>query len=50
MLLKVFGGTGHLADAETKIHALGEHLIIEDEIVAVFPQRQAVRTSRLKAR
>src|SRR5208337_2138922 len=39
--LEILGGTGNFADAEAEIDALGEHLVVEDEIVAILPQRQA---------
>jgi hypothetical protein len=39
-LLKIFGGTGNFSDAETEVDALRQHLVIEDEVVGVFKQRQ----------
>ena len=39
--LKIFGRTGNFADPEAEVNALGEHLIVENEIVAVLPQWQA---------
>src|SRR5208282_4573748 len=40
-LLEILGGAGNFADAEAEIDALGEHLVVEDEIVAILPQGQA---------
>jgi hypothetical protein len=49
-LFEIFRGTGNFADAEAEINALRQHLIIENEVVGIFQQRQAVSTLRLKAR
>src|SRR5271166_2180946 len=38
---EIFCRAGNFADAEAEVHALGEHLVVENEIVAVFAQRQA---------
>src|SRR5277367_4091570 len=40
--LKVAGGAGDLADAEAKHDGLGDHLIIEDEVIGVFEQRESL--------
>src|ERR1019366_5467680 len=39
--LEILGGPGNLADAEAEVDALGEHLVVENKIVAVFPKGQA---------
>src|SRR6202140_3503 len=39
-LLEILCGTGDFTDAETEVHALGQHLIVEDEVVGIFQQRQ----------
>lgn len=35
-LLKIFGGTRNLANTEAKHDRLGDHLIIEDEVVGIL--------------
>ena len=35
---EIFGRTRYLADMKTEVDALGEHLVVEDEIVAVFSE------------
>jgi len=30
---KVFGGTGNLSDVKTLVDNLGEHLVVEDEVI-----------------
>src|SRR5207237_9892873 len=37
---KILGRTRDLSDAEAEVGALGQHLIIEDEVVGIFEQRQ----------
>jgi hypothetical protein len=35
--LEILGGAGKFADAKAEVNALGEHLVVENEIVAIFP-------------
>src|SRR5581483_5630413 len=37
---KVFRWTGNFSDTETEVYALGEHLVVENEIVRVFEEWQ----------
>src|SRR5579862_8269660 len=37
---EIFRRAGNFADAEAKVNALGKHLVVEDEVVGVFQQRQ----------
>ena len=37
---EILRGTGNFADAEAEVDALGEHLVVEDEVVGIFQQRQ----------
>jgi len=39
--LEILGGAGDFADAESEVNALGEHLVVENEVVAVFAQGKA---------
>src|ERR1700676_4842496 len=39
-LFEILCGTGDFANAEAEVHALGQHLIVEDEVVGIFQQRQ----------
>src|ERR1700728_2174006 len=39
-LFEILRGAGDFADAEAEVHALGQHLVVEDEVVGVFQQRQ----------
>src|ERR1700730_10979527 len=39
-LFEVLRGTRDFSDAEAEMYALGEHLIVEDEVVGVFEQWQ----------
>src|SRR5512146_3589595 len=36
---KVLGGTRNFADVETEIHALGQHLVVENKVIGIFQQR-----------
>ena len=38
---EIFRRAGDFADAEVEVDALGEHLVVEDEVVAVFAEREA---------
>ena len=40
---KVFRRAGDLANVEAEHHGLGDHLVIEDEIVGVFKQGQSLK-------
>ena len=40
-LFEVLGRTRHFADAETEVDALCQHLVVEDEVVGIFQQRQS---------
>ena len=37
---EIFGRARNFADAEAEVHALRQHLVVEDEVVGVFEQRQ----------
>src|SRR5579859_2991864 len=39
-LFEIFCGARDFANTETEMHALCEHLIVEDEVVGVFEERQ----------
>src|ERR1019366_3132550 len=39
--LEILGGAGNFADAEPEVNALGEHLVVKNEIVAIFSEGQA---------
>src|SRR5208337_3267349 len=39
-LFEILGRTGHLPNAEAEIHALGQHLVVEDEVPRVFHEGQ----------
>jgi hypothetical protein len=41
--LEIFRWARNFADSKAKINALGQHLIIENEIVAVFPKGQTTK-------
>ena len=36
-LLKIAGGTGDLADGKAEIDHLGQHFVVKNEVVGVFP-------------
>jgi hypothetical protein len=38
--LKIFRGAGNLADTKSEVHALRQHLIIEDKVIGIFEQGQ----------
>src|SRR4051812_14451785 len=38
--LEVFGGAGEFPDAEAEHDSLGDHLVVKDEVIRVFEQRQ----------
>src|ERR1035437_6297676 len=40
-VLEILGVAGNFADAEPEVNALGEHLVVKNEIVAIFPEGQA---------
>src|SRR6266702_2695629 len=37
---EILRGAGNFSNAEAEVHALSQHLIVEDEVVGVFEQRQ----------
>src|SRR5258707_15001292 len=39
--LEIFRRTGNLADAKAEVDALREHLVVKNEVIAIFPERQA---------
>jgi hypothetical protein len=49
-IFEVFGRTRNFTDAEAKIHALCQHLIVEYEVVGILNSGTCVNTVRLKAR
>ena len=38
--LEILGRTGNFTDLKSKVHALREHLVVEDEVVGVLEQGQ----------
>ena len=42
-LFEVLGRAGDFSDAETEHDGLGDHLIVEDEVVGIFEQRERLK-------
>ena len=38
--LEILGRTGNFTDLKSKVHALREHLVVEDEVIGVLEQWQ----------